>query len=233
MLGHHELLVVFARTPELGKVKTRLCPPLSSQQALILHTALVEDTLENASSLNRSTKKLILFSKPLSAPSRLIAVPADWDQGIQPPGNLGVRISSVIKSHLAISDCKLVIIGSDSPTLPYNLIQEAFEILNHSEIVLGPTEDGGYYLVGCSRWIPGMFMNIAWGTELVFNQTKKALDSEGIQYDVLPRWYDVDRYDDLVRLQKEIRHLERRNSKWIPHRVASTLLQLPSITARE
>ncbi len=221
-----ELLVLFARAPELGKVKTRLCPPLSKEQALTLHRALVEDTLESLSRLDRRTNKLLLLSQQLSPPGDLI-VPPEWSQGLQPTGDLGARLSSVVNKHLAKDARKLVIMGSDSPTLPHVLLHDAFERLDRNDVVIGPAEDGGYYLVGCSRWIPAMFTDIDWGTEMVLSQTKRALDSESIAYDLLIEWYDVDRGEDLERLRKEITYLARTTPRAVPRRVAAALPPAP------
>ena len=152
-----ELLAVFARAPVLGKVKTRLSPPLTAEQALALHRALVEDTLDHLNRIERpGIERLLLLSEPLEDPSAL-NVPGGWTTTVQATGGLGERLASLFYMGFRRGVTRLVVLGSDSPTVPPEVVHEAFDDLEHRKVVLGPAEDGGYYLLGCSEWIPDLF----------------------------------------------------------------------------
>ena len=138
-----ELLAVFARAPELGKVKTRLSPPLTAEQALALHSALVADTLDHLGRVERpGLEKLLLLSQPLLDPQDL-HVPDDWSTAIQPQGDLGQRLASLFYTSFRRGVSRLVVLGSDSPTLPIEVVYEALDDLSQRRVVLGPAADGG------------------------------------------------------------------------------------------
>ena len=98
-----------------------------------------------------------------------------------------------------------MLIGSDSPTLPADYIQQAFERLQQHDAVLGPTEDGGYYLIGIRDAVPPVFDGVQWGSPQVWRQTVDRLHESKVRFATLPTWYDVDVLDDLERLQAELR----------------------------
>ena len=224
-----ELLAVFARAPELGRVKTRLCPPLTADEALALHRALVGDTLERFGKIQRvSMDRLLLLSEPLRRADDL-DIPRSWMVVIQSSGDLGVRLASLFDLNLRRGVQRVVVLGSDSPTLPVEVIEEAFHRLEKVDVVLGPAEDGGYYLVGCRRFVPQMFRDIAWGTQNVLEATKRALEESGCTFKLLVPWYDVDRSEDLSKLREEIEYLKRSAPELIPRRVATVLPASPNV----
>ena len=96
---------------------------------------------------------------------------------------------------------KTILVGTDSPTLPIEIVHKAFQILEHTDCVLGPALDGGYYLVGCCDTPPPIFQNIDWSSDQVLSQTCAALESAGVSYDLLPPWIDIDTIDDLNSIQ--------------------------------
>lgn len=218
-----ELLAVLARAPELGKVKTRLSPPLTAEQALALHRALVEDTLDHFDRIERpGLEKLLLLSTPLHDPSDL-NVPATWTRGVQANGELGEKLASLFSTGFRRGVTRLVVLGSDSPTVPPEVIHEAFEDLETRKVVIGPAEDGGYYLLGCSEWIPELFQNIGWGTPAVFEQTMAIVKEHNVTASTLIPWYDIDRSEDLDKLRQEIAFLKRSAPELVPIRVAAAL----------
>lgn len=222
-----ELVTVFARAPELGQVKTRLSPPLTTDEALALHRALVEDTLGSIDRLERpSLSKLLLLSRPLRQASEL-DIPRGWSVGIQSSGGLGERMAHVFYTSFRRGVERVVILGSDSPTLPIEVVEEAFDRLRTAEVVLGPAEDGGYYLVGARAWIPEMFQGISWGSSEVLSQTLAALRKNRHRYELLIPWYDVDRGEDLEKLRQEVDYLARFRPELVPARVAAALERLP------
>lgn len=218
-----ELLVVFARRPELGKVKTRLSPPLTAEQALAFHRALVEDTLDHLDRIERrEMEKLLLLSHALEDPSEL-HIPTGWGQAIQSNGELGEKLASLFYTSFRRGVTRLVVLGSDSPTIPPEVIEEAFDDLETRKIVVGPAEDGGYYLLGCSQWMPELFQNIDWGTPAVLQQTLDTATSLQASVSTLIPWYDIDRAEDLDKLRQEIAYLKRSAPELVPMRVADAL----------
>ena len=218
-----ELLAVFARAPVLGKVKTRLSPPLTAEQALALHRALVEDTLDHLGRIERAgLERLLLLSEALDD-ERALTVPSGWTTTTQASGGLGERLASLFYTAFRRGVTRLVILGSDSPTVPPQVIHEAFDDLEHRKVVVGPAEDGGYYLLGCSQWIPEIFRGIDWGTPVVLEQTLTELDKQRLAYSLLIRWYDIDRSEDVEKLRQEIAFMKRSDPELVPTRVAAAL----------
>ena len=223
MSAPSEIVAVFARTPELGRVKTRLCPPFTADEAVRFHRALVEDTLDHLGRLNRpALSRVLLLTRPLLQATDL-DVPRGWTIGIQPPGDLGVKLSEFFASAFRREAQRVVVLGCDSPTLPLEVIDDAFEQLERVDVTLGPASDGGYYLLGARRFLPDLFRGISWGTENVLRQTKEALEKLGHRYHLLVPWYDVDRPDDLERLREEIGYLRRAHPALVPRRVTEAL----------
>lgn len=218
-----ELLAVFARAPQLGKVKTRLSPPLTAEQALTLHRALVEDTLDHLGAIERpELERVLLLTEPLGDPGDL-DVPPTWKTSLQANGNLGAKLASLFHAGFRRGVARLVVLGSDSPTVPLEVVHEAFDDLEHRKVVLGPAQDGGYYLLGCSEWIPELFQNIDWGTPRVLEQTMSILKASELPVSTLIPWYDIDRSEDLDKLREEIAYLQRAAPELVPVRVASAL----------
>jgi glycosyltransferase A (GT-A) superfamily protein (DUF2064 family) len=113
-------------------------------------------------------------------------------------------------------DCRVVVVGSDSPTLPLEHVRLAFESLREHAAVLGPATDGGYYLVGAAGAVPPIFDGVSWSTAAVWLQTRERLDRSHASYAVLPEWYDVDELDDLRHLYDELARLVEQDAAWRP-----------------
>jgi hypothetical protein len=207
----------------LGEVKTRLCPPLRPRQALALHKALVEDTLERLSSPGPpAAERHLYLSEPLR-PAEELAIPEGWQIRLQKGGDLGERLTDCFQQAFGEGVERLVVVGSDSPTLPLERLGQAFEALAEAAVVLGPARDGGYYLVGASRFLPELFQNIAWGGPQVLAQSLEVLSRIGVSPRLLTSWYDVDTMDDVLSLEEEIRRLRSRGAEPFPRRVAAAL----------
>jgi rSAM/selenodomain-associated transferase 1 len=123
--------------------------------------------------------------------------------------DLGERLDNVLAQCLLDGYKQAVVMDSDSPTLPAALLKRAFRELEDSEVdvVLGPCEDGGYYLIGVKTPSPALFQGIAWSTSAVTAETLERAQEQGLRVVCLPRWYDVDVYEDLERLAEELRSL--------------------------
>ena len=226
MTATAEIVAVFARAPELGRVKTRLCPPFTADEAVRFHRALVEDTLDHLGKLDRpALSRVLLLSRPLPQATDL-DIPRGWTVGIQSPGGLGEKLSSFFQSAFRPEVRRVVVLGCDSPTLPLEVIDDAFEDLGRVDVTLGPAADGGYYLIGARLFVPELFHGISWGTEDVLRQTREVLDRLGHRYHLLVPWYDVDRPPDLEKLREEIAFLKRAHPELVPRRTAAALPDL-------
>jgi hypothetical protein len=203
--------VLYARAPRRGEVKTRMIPRLDADEALALHVALVEDSLDllRDAAAAADAVPYVAFSEPSPGTSagpdrRLSRAIGDIELLPQRGEDLGERLLHTCDDLLQRDHPGVVVIGSDSPTLPANrLVQARAALRQDADAVIGPTEDGGYYLIGVARSLPGLFGNIAWGTGSVYADTLAAARRIGARTDVLPYWYDIDRPDDLARLYRE------------------------------
>lgn len=200
-------VVIFARAPLPGRVKTRLVPPLSPPQALGLHVACLRSTAALIASLPRSVHKYIYFSGPAASARRHwreLLLPDVFAVRTQGRGDLGERLRRMFAGLLAAGYLRVVVIGSDSPTLPRRRLLAAFSALRRADVVIGSTEDGGYYLLGCRKLVREIFRRIPWGSSTTYARTLARLERLQIPYRILPRWYDVDRPRDLARLRREV-----------------------------
>jgi len=217
-----ERLVVFARAPRLGLVKTRLTPGLAPEEALALHQAFVDDAVERLGRLSRpGLDRILYWTEPSSD-----APPHGWSFRAQNGVDLGRRMARSVDDAIADRCARVVIVGTDSPTLPTRIVEEAFEALGRVDVVLGPAEDGGYYLVGCTRPLPEIFQNISWGTGAVLKETRERLVRASIPFELLPPWYDVDTPSDLERLRLEIDYLGEHDPNEVPRHAAAALSSL-------
>lgn len=187
--------MIFSKSAEQGKVKTRLRPILTEAQCLELHLALLSDVL--AKTRGAEADAYLYLSG---------AAPLPFDPGIpilqQRGEGLGQRLCNAFAERLADHD-KVLIVGIDSPTFAQEIYPEAFLLLDTHEVVLGPAEDGGYYLIGLSKLVPEIFSGIDWGTERVLRQTLAAAENRSIA--LLPSCYDIDTPQDLHRLRSEMK----------------------------
>ncbi|MEE8349700.1 MAG: TIGR04282 family arsenosugar biosynthesis glycosyltransferase [Acidobacteriota bacterium] len=196
-------LLLFSRYPRLGKVKTRLSPSLSPEACLELHRALLLDTLDRLSQLE-VTCHLFLADcsrEEIREFAHAHGLPESLHLHLQEGKDLGDRMWRAYQ-EVAPSVDRVVLLGSDTPSLPLSRIQEALLQLEQSPVVVGPVEDGGYYLLGLAEPRKELFYGIRWGTSAVLEQTLSKL-AAGECY-LLASWYDIDTESDLCRLQKEL-----------------------------
>lgn len=192
-----QALAVFAKRPNPGQVKTRLTPALSAEQAADLYWAMVQDTWALVSKLS-GVEPYLFVDQPWEGFEILTA---GQPVRIQHGADLGIKMYSCL---LRLNECNFkrsIIIGTDSPTLPKAYIQTALELLvDERDAVLGPAEDGGYYLVGCRRPHVEMFAGVSWSSPHTLAETKSAFDAVGYRTHLTPVWRDVDSIDDVRRL---------------------------------
>ncbi len=200
--------LIFAKYPEPGAVKTRMVPPLSPHEAAALHSAALTVVCEQVRSHSVLEPALIVtpdhrtgdFARRF-ADSQLPC----WPQG---DGDLGQRLLRAVGKAFDADVDGVLLLGADSPTLPFGYLQDAVAMLADHDMVLGPSEDGGYYLLGLRRTIPALFDGIDWGGSKVADQTRHRAIRAGINPVELPVWYDLDRFDDLCRARCDLDRLD-------------------------
>jgi len=187
-MGADFTLAVFAKAPVPGQVKTRLRPAVDDAQAARLAAAFVRDTLGKAARLGPPVTVYYAGHRALLEP--LAPPDAFWtDQG---GGDLGARMARV--------PAPCLLLGADSPHLPLLLLRAALAAIPGHDVVLGPADDGGYFLIGLRAPQPALFEGIAWSTGEVLAQTLAKAAALGLSVYETPPWYDLDTPDDLRRL---------------------------------
>ncbi len=183
------LVVLFTRFPEPGRAKTRLIPALGAELAARLHRALTERTVRAVRS-SGLTLELRTTGAPMTAFEEWLDPVSIVDQG---EGDLGERLAR------AGPPFPTIFIGSAAPDQTPALLQRAAQALGRASAVIGPAEDGGYWLLGLSHAVDGVFEGVNWGTSSVFGQTMDRLTAAGIDPVLLPELADCDRPEDLAR----------------------------------
>ncbi len=194
-MGREVTVCVFAKPPRAGGVKTRLASALGDEQAAALAGAFFEDTWAAAGALPWAAP-VLATTEPHAAEWALANVAPAWPQG---GGDLGDRLERVLRRALRATPAALAI-GSDTPGLPPRLLSEARLALRSADAVLGPCEDGGFYLLGLRRCPEGLLRDLPWSASDTFVRTLARLRERGLSTAVLSPWFDVDRPADLARL---------------------------------
>ena len=202
--------VLFAKKPAPGAVKTRLQSHLSASEATRLYEAMLLDCA-TALHATRAVIKVIAFA-PTDAEATLhgLLLPiGSFEYAPQSEGDLGQRMEGLMQWAFARAE-RVVLVGSDSPSLPARYIDEGLALLREKEVVLGPSTDGGYYLVGRRKGESRIFQDVAWSTGMVFEQTLARLGTQTLG--LLPPWYDVDTPADAGFLKVHLEALARAGS---------------------
>ncbi len=200
-------IVVLGKPPRPGGTKTRLVPPLSLQEAASLYRAFLRDTVTTAIGLGWEQVTLVHPADPTAAPALRAILPATIALQCQVGEGLGAALAGAFAAQLRAGAQSVILIGSDTPTLPPSLLEEAASALHANDLVVGPSADGGYYLIGMTRQHPDLFDRIAWSTSIVFEQTMERARERGLRTHVLREWYDVDTVTELTRLRDHLRVL--------------------------
>lgn len=202
----NSLVVQFAKWPEAGKVKTRLAANIGYEKARDVHIQLMTHVLANISNSPDWDVVLSLSETEALWPHELLPVQKllaahKVQQAIQNKGSLGDKLASTF-DHYSTKHDKVIIVGSDCPTITPDYIQSALSALDQSDVVLGPAEDGGYVLVGVKASHTGLFDNVEWGTEKVLEQTTLNIERLGLRCQLLEQAWDVDTLIDYQRFQE-------------------------------
>jgi uncharacterized protein len=201
-------LAVMAKAPRSGKVKTRLSPPLTLEQTAALNVCFLRDTTQNIAQVTASGKASGLISYTPVGEEALFdgLLPNDFSLILQRGDGFGERLLTSATDILACGFGAVCLLDSDSPTVPTAAFQKAVDALTEpgDRIVLGGSNDGGYYLIGMKQPHPEPFENITWSTASVYAETVSAIAAAGIELVELPLWYDVDDATTLRTLSKEL-----------------------------
>lgn len=204
-----ELVIVFVKNIKLGKVKTRLAKTIGNQGAFDVYSELVKVT-ENATK-NLDCDKHIYFSEAI--------VENQWPNDyktVQEGKDLGERMLNAFKNGFEAGYSRIVLIGSDLPDINHNHIEVGLNKLNQTEVVFGPAEDGGYYLIGLSKMQEFIFKNKPWSQDRLLKETLNELKENSITFSTLETLNDIDTFEDLaassfyknnIKLQEKIKQL--------------------------
>jgi uncharacterized protein len=215
-------LIIFAKSPIPGKVKTRLTPLITPTKAAELYEAFIADTISTA--LKLKCERITVAYSPGYAEKTFHGLCGQSIDYLPQKGqNLGERMKNAFKRSFDKGFERTVIIGTDSPTLPLSYIRDAFDALEKVPVTIGPTFDGGYYLIGLSEQEDALFDNIEWSTSSVFSQTLARIKTANRQLCILPPWYDVDTPDSLEFLRSHLLSMKMSGNEDIPEKTMQLL----------
>jgi rSAM/selenodomain-associated transferase 1 len=198
-LSDKALLVVVAKAPVPGRVKTRFLPELTLEEAADLYRCFIHDRINEISTLD-GIDKAIAFTPAHARETFATFTPKGFKLFAQKGKDLGERLINIFLENLTCGYDAVSIIDSDSPDLHKSVVLESFRILlsNRSDVVFGPCQDGGYYLVGMRKPHPELFKDIPWSTETVLRATLEKAKKIGIKTELLSSWNDLDTFQDLI-----------------------------------
>jgi uncharacterized protein len=219
-----ETLILFAKAPIAGHTKTRLAKERGEVDALKLATAFLYDTCDALALWQEQklavdpNRRVVLYAAPHVDDPVLLEAARRARCRIEPQGegDLGVRLKQAFHAEFERGARAVAAIGADSPTVPPHLVDEAFRALAWERVALGPTFDGGYWLVGAQRPAPELFDDVPWSTPSVLATTLSRMKAQGVAVALLPFWYDVDEAADLERLVWHLRALRQKSRGAFP-----------------
>lgn len=192
-MNQKSLLLIFAKNPELGKAKTRLAKTIGDEKALWVYRELLQHTKKITQDL--PTDKVVFYTSFIDENDLWQA--DIYQKKLQIEGSLGEKMAQAFEWGFRGGYEKIIIIGTDCYELTTEILEIAFEKLNQNETVIGPAQDGGYYLLGLNEVLPEVFQNKEWSTASVLRDTIQDLENLQVSYDLLPLLRDIDDFDDL------------------------------------
>lgn len=196
-------IIIMAKVPSAGNVKTRLQPYFSSDDCAKLSMAFLQDAVNKAKTV---CENVILAYSPTEEINALRRILPSQSIYIEQTGrDLGERMFNIFEFAVEQKSDSIVMIGTDSPTFPAEFIEKAFVLLeNSADAVLGETEDGGFYLIGLRKLQKEIFENVEWSSPRTFLQTKGNIEKLNFNFIGIPKWFDVDTPEDLQKLKNEL-----------------------------
>lgn len=198
-----DLLIIFVKAPRPGHVKTRIAEAMGPQLAADAYLALVGILIGNLRTLPHVEVRYTPDDAYLEIPQW---VQPTWKTAAQGQGDLGERLVKAFHDGFRSGAERVVVIGSDAPEILREDIEAAWSSLNEHAVVLGPAEDGGYWLIGLKSEQPALFEGISWSTNSVFEETMERADAAGLKVHLLRKLSDVDTIEDWRRFQSRIAH---------------------------
>ena len=200
---------VMTKTPRNGFSKTRLCPPLSSEEAASMSRCFLKDISAAIEALSHEDPFVVgvAIYTPVGTEANLSELlPPGFKMIAQREGSLGARLLGATEDLFSVGFSAICLIGSDSPTLPFHCLQDSATLLKEAKdrMVIGPCWDGGYYLLGLRHAHTRLFENITWSTDRVYGETVERSKEINLPAITLPVWYDVDDQLSLNRLLSEL-----------------------------
>jgi hypothetical protein len=196
-------VIIMAKAPIATEVKTRLVPPLDSQTASDLYRSFLLDKIEQVKTMN-GVHPFVAYTPQTSDSLFSSIIPLGFTLIPQVGADLGERLLHVSNSLFNRGFRKVVLSDSDTPNLPIKIMKDAIDRLDSFDVVLGPCEDGGYYLIGLRSNMPELFREIPWGTSEVAKLTMKKAMKMHATISLLDEWYDVDTVEMLLRLKRDL-----------------------------
>jgi uncharacterized protein len=198
-------VIIMTKVPTAGNVKTRLQPFLSSDECAALSEAFLQDAVNKAETVCENV--ILAYSPPAEIDNLRKLLPAENTFVEQTGNDLGEKMFNAFEFAFGQKSDAVVMIGTDSPTFPFDFIEQAFEFLEtNSNVVLGKTEDGGFYLIGLRKLEKAIFENVAWSSTETFEQVFENIHRLRLHLREVPSWYDIDEREDFEKLREEILH---------------------------
>lgn len=208
------IVIIFAKAPEPGSVKSRLHSMLDPEERARLQAAMILDTLHLSDPL--PCRRVLACSPGVDHPFFVrCRRERSLDLIRQEGALLGDRMRGAFLWGFAEGYQRVILIGCDAPTLPADLIRQALDHLERAPVVIGPSLDGGYYLIGARPPLVDLFNGIQWGSDRVLSATLQKVNAEKLDCALLPFWYDIDRPADLIFLRERLA-LDRRQGALLP-----------------
>ena len=206
MVSMDRVVVIMAKAPISGQAKTRLIPRLGPEQAAMLYQHMLLDTIELvAEALDGSGTISLVCPTDADRMALQPIVPSAMQILADGQGSLMAGLDYGLTYHISQGYRQVVLLDGDSPTLPIQYLRSAFDALGSVDVVIGPTIDGGYYLLGACRSQPALFRWEQLDSATLCTQTRLRAETLGQRVELLPSWYDIDTPDDLDRLVGDLR----------------------------
>lgn len=202
-MAGRRLLGVFVKPWRPGRAKSRLAGTVGPLAAALLYARMVRWLLVRWSRIG--DERWLYCAPDLEKPWRPPDILDSWRCRYQVGNDLGERLQRAMLEAHCVAD-RVLIVGTDSPTLPDAWLERAWQWLAEVPVVIGPADDGGYYLIGCRRNVGDLWSGISWGGPDVLHQTLDRLEQLRLCYRLLPDWYDIDHFEDLKRLANDLRN---------------------------
>ncbi len=204
-------VLIFAKIPKPGKVKTRLLSAVSAEVAAALHEACIADTLRLARKVRGC--EVLLFAAGGAGYFRRLVKERGVRAGVrifpQRGAELGARLENAFRKSFGLGYDEVVVIGTDTAWMGAGRVRQAFAALRGSDVVIGPAEDGGYYLLGMRKMLPGIFRGIPWSSERVLELTLGVAKRLKLRVKMLREDFDLDRPEDLRRAARKLKREPR------------------------